>query len=512
MQKRYFITLGVFVCLLVSLLLSARMFFSGDMMFLYDQVREMILVRDMVLDHKPILISTRSGIGGVFHGPLWLYTLVPFFILGGGNPFSFAVAYVLLTLVTVIVGYWLFTKLYNAQIGLLMAFFLAITPRIWENVKAAHGLMVIPLFYIVIFYFLILFLRGNKKMFIFATFFSGLTLQFETASSILLLALLPVVYIGNTIPSSFHKKQKLSLVLKEHSRIILLSIGAFIISIANFILFDIRHNFLMGKALLHYITTHGEHAKGYLALPERFQQHLDALFAVYTSITPINNMVITCLLVTIIIVSGITLLQKRKTAKEIIKEWQVKYAGAEKVVNDLVESGKLTVVIKSKKIHEFSFEETIITGESIFELDDSYIFAKEFRQQVENLMPPAVVIALMQTSPCMDWYSELVAVKKLLAGISKIIELDITPLAQKQIDGMEDELGMVNRQIDHIFERFEGMDDKSYNFNISYYQEDMKIQWVDNRNYRLNIAKVYLDNVVKTVSSEFSNYLKSFME
>lgn len=201
-----------------------------------------------------------------------------------------------------------------------------------------------------------------------------------------------------------------------------------------------------------------------------------------------------------------------KTHKEIIKEWQVKYAGAEKVVNDLVESGKLQVVTKIRKIHSFSFEETILTGESIFELEDSYLFVKEYREQVENLMPPAVVISLLQNSQCMDWYSELVAIKKLFAGISKIIELDITSLAQKQIDGMEDELGIVNRQIDHIFERFEGMDDKSYNFNISYYQEDMKIQWVDNRNYRLNIANVYLDNVVKTVSSEFSNYLKSFME
>jgi hypothetical protein len=296
------------------------MIFSGNMMFLYDQVREMILVRDMVLEHKPTLISTRSGIGGVFHGPLWLYTLIPFFILGGGNPFTFAFAYILLTLLTILVGFWLFTKLYNAEIGLLMAFFLTITPRIWENVKAAHGLMVIPLIYIIIFYFLTLFLRGNKKMFIFATFFAGLTLQFETASSILLLALLPIVYIGEII-FSFNKKQNLSREIKMQSKIIILSIGAFILSIANFILFDMRHNFLMGKALFHYLTNQGGHAKGYLHFPERLQQHMEALRDVYTSLIPINTTVVTLLLMVMILLAAITILQKKGIPKETKKEW-----------------------------------------------------------------------------------------------------------------------------------------------------------------------------------------------
>jgi hypothetical protein len=169
----------------------------------------------------------------------------------------------------------------------------------------------------------------------------------------------------------------------------------------------------------------------------------------------------------------------------------VKYAEAEKVINDLVESGKLQVVTKKRQIHAFSFEETILTGESIFELEDTYLFVKEYREQVENLMPPAAVISLMQTSPCMDWYSELISIKKLFAGISKIIELDITPLAQKHLDGMVEELGIVNRQVEHIFERYESLQEKNFNFLINYYPEDMKIKLVDNKIYRLGIAKVY---------------------
>jgi hypothetical protein len=201
-----------------------------------------------------------------------------------------------------------------------------------------------------------------------------------------------------------------------------------------------------------------------------------------------------------------------KTHKEIIQEWHVKYAEAEKVINDLVESGKLQVVTKKRQIHAFSFEETILTGESIFELEDTYLFVKEYREQVENLMPPAAVISLMQTSPCMDWYSELISIKKLFAGISKIIELDITPLAQKHLDGMVEELGIVNRQVEHIFERYESLQEKNFNFLINYYPEDMKIKLVDNKIYRLGIAKVYLESTEKNVSSECFNFLKNFMD
>lgn len=200
-----------------------------------------------------------------------------------------------------------------------------------------------------------------------------------------------------------------------------------------------------------------------------------------------------------------------KSHKEIMKEWQEKYAEAENIINGLVESKKLNIVVKTKKIHTFTFEETIITGESIFELDDTYIFAKEYRNQVENLMPAAVAISTVKNGIFLDWYTELSEVKKLLTGISRFIELDITPMVQKHIEGMNDELDIVNRQIDFIFEKYEDYSKFDTNFLIQYYPENMKVELYDNKTTRLGIAKIYLENS-KTVSPECHKLLSSFFE
>src|ERR1035437_2616278 len=105
--------LFLLLILLLSFLLGSRMILAGDFYYLFDQARDYLLVKNIVDTHSLALIGTHSGLGGFFHGPLWLYMLAPIYILGHGNPFSFTYFYIGLQLATVLVGYLVGSKLYG---------------------------------------------------------------------------------------------------------------------------------------------------------------------------------------------------------------------------------------------------------------------------------------------------------------------------------------------------------------------------------------------------------------
>lgn len=294
------ITLGV------AFLLGSRMILSGDFYFLYDQARDFLLVKDIVENGNITLLGSRSGIGGFFHGPLYLYVLVPIFILGKGDPFLFTYFFLLIPIVTVLAGFFLAQRLYNSTIALLVAFFLAITPRIWGFVHSTQGLNLIPFLYLFLVYFMIKYIRGEKWAFIFAIFFAGLTFQLETATALILLPVLACCYVLFGGLSS----------LKDY-KTIALSIISFSISVVTFILFDLRHNFLMLRSLFSIFSQTPQ--SGYLLLPERFMSHLGSLQSVFDSIFIQPNIILLLSSIGIIILCMYQIF-KKKIETGLLKE------------------------------------------------------------------------------------------------------------------------------------------------------------------------------------------------
>jgi len=305
--NKYLITsLSLLLILLMAFFLSSRMILAGDFFFLYDQARDFLLVKDIVENLNITLIGSRSGIGGFFHGPLYLYILAPIFIMGKGDPFAFTYFFLLIPLLTVIAGFFIAQRLYNSIIGLILALFLAITPRIWGFVHSTQGLNLIPLVYLFIIYFMILYIRGNNRAFIFAVFFAGLTFQFETATALMLLPVLGVFYVVFGGISA----------LKDY-KIILLSLISFSLSVITFILFDLRHNFLMLRSLF---SVFGQAPQdGYLVLPERFISHLSSLQSIFASGFIQSNIL---LLISSIGIIGVFMYQlvKKKIEIDTLKE------------------------------------------------------------------------------------------------------------------------------------------------------------------------------------------------
>jgi len=129
------------------------MILSGDFFYLYDQARDYLLSKNIVETHSLTLIGTHSGLGGFFHGPLWLYMLVPVYILGKGNPFAFTYFYIGLELVTVFIAYLIGAKLYGIRGGLLISFLITLSAITWSTVPNTIGVNAEPLVFLVYFIF-----------------------------------------------------------------------------------------------------------------------------------------------------------------------------------------------------------------------------------------------------------------------------------------------------------------------------------------------------------------------
>jgi hypothetical protein len=297
--------LFISLILLLSFLLGARMILAGDFFYLFDQARDYTLVKNIVDTHSLALIGTHSGLGGFFHGPIWLYMLLPVYILGSGNPFSFTYFYIGLQLVTVLTAYVVGSKLYGNKGGLLISLLVTLSPITWSTVPNTIGVNAEPLVFLGLFYFLIKFLRSNKNSCIFAAFIAGLSLQFETALPLVLIPTLLVIFVWNKIAL-------------KNFKIIFLSIISYLLSVSSFILFDLRHKFLMTTSVLNSFTS-GHKEKGYLELAQRIPAHFNGLLGTYKSILFKEDFLLILLLATIVIFAVfLSFKNKAKNIKEFL--------------------------------------------------------------------------------------------------------------------------------------------------------------------------------------------------
>jgi len=284
--------------LILAFLLGSRMILAGDFFYLFDQARDYLIVKNIVDTKDITLIGTHSGLGGFFHGPLWLYMLVPVYLLGHGNPLAFAYFYIFLQLVTVLAAFLFGSKLYGVKGGVLISLLFALSPVTWSTVSNTIGVNTVPLVFLGLLYFLIKFIRGHQGSFIYVAFFTGLSLQFETALPLVLIPSVLVVFILNKIAL-------------KNIKVILLSFGSFLLSVSTFVLFDLRHKFLMTNSVLGAFSG-GRKERGYLEIQDKIPAHIESLIGAYKSLLFKENIFLIVFLVIIFILAAFYIYRDKK--------------------------------------------------------------------------------------------------------------------------------------------------------------------------------------------------------
>ena len=244
----------VFIFLIFIITIFASWYvIHGDIHINTDIARDFLLFQE-ISQKKVILIGPRSSAGGLFHGPLWLYLNYSAYLLGYGNPVVIGWFWVLLFLSFLTTSFFVAKKLFNNTTAYFYVAMLSVflAQDIKELFNPHGALFLLPLF----FFFFIRYLQKTKAWYL-ALFFLilGCIIQFQMAIGIplLILSSFPLVY-------TIIKKRKY-----KH----FLAFGVLLASVSNFILFDIRHQFLLLNSVIHNLSPAGGEAKysyGFLVL------------------------------------------------------------------------------------------------------------------------------------------------------------------------------------------------------------------------------------------------------
>lgn len=267
MKKTIFIVLTV-VLIFFTLFPRSVELLNKNYLFGFDQGRDYLAVRNIVVDHKLTLIGSEWGAGsagfiGLFHGPFHYYFLsIPFLILNG-DPYGGIILMFLFGLLTVILSYIIGRKLFGNIGGFLPALLIAISPPLISQSRFVWNSHPAPFFILLVFYYIYSLSISQKKRYILlASFFSSFIYNFQTAIAIpMTLALLLYFIIILRLRT-----------LKPY----LLSLLGILLGILPFFLFELRHGFMGIKGSLNYFLN------GSQGLPQSFITLLQVRWSVFS--------------------------------------------------------------------------------------------------------------------------------------------------------------------------------------------------------------------------------------
>lgn len=201
------------------------------------------IAKDIIVNHHTRLIGQLTSAEGIFIGPLFYYSIVPFFILFKMDPIGAVVPITVIGILTTLSYYFVFSKLFSKNAGLIISFLHAILLT-WigfdRRIVPSSPANIWVVWY---FYILINIARGNLSVFPVLGILIGLIWHIH-------IALLPTLF---AIPFAFLAARK----LPKTKEIIIFFLLLFI-TFLPLIIFEVRHNFIQTKALIDNFTTdHG---------------------------------------------------------------------------------------------------------------------------------------------------------------------------------------------------------------------------------------------------------------
>lgn len=246
-MKKLYLVIFVFLVIFLSLIPRITDVLSGNYYFGFDQGRDYLAVKSIVVDKKLTLIGSEVGAGmagfkGIFHGPFHYYFLAVPFILLNGDPYGGILLTFLYGIGAIILSFYLGKKLFGLYGGLTAAILVAVSPPLISYsrfVWNSHGSVIFILLVFICVYKICSGVKSLNKYLFLAAFFSAFVYNFELAIAIpMSLALLLFVFFVVRVKS-----------LKSY---IILFFG-FLLGFFPMILFEARHGFTATRGMVEYV-------------------------------------------------------------------------------------------------------------------------------------------------------------------------------------------------------------------------------------------------------------------
>lgn len=274
-----FIYIVLFLLLLyLAIFPRATEVIAHNYVFGFDQGRDYLAAKSIVVDHKMTLIGSEWGAGsagltGLFHGPGYFYLLGIAFLLFGGDPYGGVVVMLLLGIVTVALSFFIGKKLIDMVGAYVFALLIALSPpliaqsRFFWNSYPSSPLILLTYYFV---YRSTLY-RRSVDIFL-AALFSGIIYNFQTGIAI------PLVITFLLYSIFILRLRKLT----QYCYLV----GGYFLAFVPFVLFEIRHNFQGFRGLLSYLFVHEKTDVTPLFIQRMLSDHLGSFLYSFSDSFP----------------------------------------------------------------------------------------------------------------------------------------------------------------------------------------------------------------------------------
>ncbi len=230
----------ILLILIIGILYRLFLTSGGNFIFNMDNARDFIDVREMVSLHKLRLTGPTSAIEGLYNGPLWYYLLAVPYIITGGDPYSAIVMEIVLWAVG---GFFLLNLIRNFSIWLVIPIGLVWIASNYIVLATLYSFNPNPVTLLtpVFIYGLVEYLKGKRLWIVIVWFLAGAFFNFEMNVGIFTPL---IVFISLFI---FNKKS-------FFDKYFWIGILIFTLALLPQLLFDLKHNFNMSKAVINFVT------------------------------------------------------------------------------------------------------------------------------------------------------------------------------------------------------------------------------------------------------------------
>lgn len=247
--KKHRIFLIIFGLLVIGFILRfwnlpSQLFFGPE------QGIDSLVVKSIVEEGKFRLIGPKTDIDGIFHGPHFYYLSVIPYVFSGGSPI-FSIAWIIIfSTFAIALLYLVARELFNEKVALISALFYTVSygAIVYPRWLSTHAF--VPSFFLLSLY---LFLKARKRAVFLplSFFFAAATAQLEILNVFYLVPLYTLLII--VYRKSFSKLN------------VIFSTFVFFVSFSNFLLFDLRHDFLITNRIMAVLRGEAGFSTGYLS-------------------------------------------------------------------------------------------------------------------------------------------------------------------------------------------------------------------------------------------------------
>lgn len=218
---------------------------SSTQFITYDQARDFLIIKRILVDHKLTLLGPTVLIPGVFLPPFYYYLIAPFLLIFHFQPLGADFFTAILGTGAVFLFYLLGREFFGKLPAALGSLLLAVCPVVVSFSRHAWNPNTSHFFSLAIIFCLYQFLKKEKWFwFYLACAFFGLSLSFHFS----LLALAPVIFF--VFLFSLRKTKAL---LPN----IIISFISVLIFVSPLLIFDLRHHFSITSNMLNFFSGNG---------------------------------------------------------------------------------------------------------------------------------------------------------------------------------------------------------------------------------------------------------------